>query len=213
MKKSKEKTETLAPIRRLEVTEKVLFLTFDDGPDPECTPQVLDLLAEHRAKATFFVVGEKALQHRTLLDRILREGHSVGDHSWDHLYRWYFSPKEELREWILHSQENLRDLVNRTPVGFRSPAGVITPPLRNILQGEGIPLILWNTRFYDAVFPWRTPRALGSLRNTRRGSVVLLHDRQRDESRRKEFLATLNAYLGSARHEFEFKFQPLPWRP
>ena len=64
--------------------ERVAALTFDDGPDPESTPALLDLLARHRAKGTFFLVGKRAAKHPALVDRLLAEGHAIGNHSWDH---------------------------------------------------------------------------------------------------------------------------------
>jgi peptidoglycan/xylan/chitin deacetylase (PgdA/CDA1 family) len=86
--------------------EQAVYLTFDDGPIPEVTPWVLDQLAEHGAKATFFCIGSNARSYPTILQRILVEGHAVGNHTWDHRQGWgcpdraYFRSVLEARQWL-----------------------------------------------------------------------------------------------------------------
>ncbi len=174
-----------------------VHVTFDDGPVPGCTDRVLDLLDEKGAKATFFVVVEKARHERALLERMRRAGHAVGSHSLDHRYGNFFASRRRLAEWVRRAHDELGMLWGETPVGFRSPAGVRTPPLRDVLGTLGIPLVLWDVRFYDAVWPWGPGRARRAARRLAPGSIVLLHDSHRGESADR-FLGTLDLFLNTS---------------
>lgn len=179
-------------VRSIPSRPQSVFLTFDDGPDPLGTPQVLDILSRHKAKATFFVIGEKALKHPDLIARILREGHALGNHSWDHRYINYWRGAGAILEWKKRTEDEFSRMGWGAPVAFRSPAGVVNPPLRKALGDE--PLVLWNERFYDTVFAWSEKRARRSAESLRPGSIVLLHDRQK-ATRLPGFCKTLDAYL------------------
>lgn len=188
-------------LRRIEPTPgapRSLYLTFDDGPDPAGTALTLDVLARHGAKATFFVVAERARAHPDLLRRIKAEGHAVGNHSLDHKQSTYFRGEAKLYAWIRDAESLLRDLLGEATVGFRSPNGIRTPPLDRVLGRLGLPLIHWNVRFYDAVWPWTEKRALASLATTAPGSIVLLHDRQKPGNSGL-YLKTLEAYVREAK--------------
>jgi len=181
-------------VRKIKTAQKEIFLTFDDGPDPDLTPQVLDLLRETKAHASFFVIGEKAQAHPEILQRILREGHSVLSHSLDHRYDLYFRGKDSLKTWL---QKSLLQLEQQTGVKqsvFRPPAGVLTPPLIQAARELKIPLVLWNHRFYDTALPWTENRAAKNAATLVPGDIVLLHDRQRKQNRTL-FLKTLRKYL------------------
>jgi peptidoglycan/xylan/chitin deacetylase (PgdA/CDA1 family) len=188
--------------------EKTLYLTFDDGPVPGCTEKVLALLEKHKAKATFFVIGERAFKETSLIREIQSQGHGIGDHSWDHRYSHFFSSKEPMQEWITHSQEKLTELLGQPPVGFRSPAGVRTPALHQALKALHIPLIHWNIRFYDTRFQWKEKEAIRSLSRTPPGSIVLLHDSHTGRNT-TDFLSTLGSYLTAARDR-GFSLRSLP---
>ena len=165
-----------ASVRNIPVSRDSVYLTFDDGPDPTTTPLVLDLLAQKNAKATFFVIGTQAKAYPDILKRIVREGHAVGDHSWDHRYYRFFLGKRSLKKWITNSQRNLFELTGTTPVGFRSPAGVRTPELHAALDTLNIPLIHWNQRCYDTLFTFNPRKARKLLFRIHEGDILLLHD-------------------------------------
>lgn len=171
-----------------------LYLTFDDGPDPETTPAVLDLLDQYDAKATFFVIVESAEASKSITKEILRRGHSIGNHSLNHSYRPFFWTPQTLRQHILTAEDRLTQLTGTASVGFRPPAGVVTPPLVSCLKEIMMPLYLWSHRFYDTQFPWTERRALNSISSLFPGAIVLLHDRQKAHFR-PQFLQTLNTYL------------------
>jgi peptidoglycan/xylan/chitin deacetylase (PgdA/CDA1 family) len=185
----------MRPIRCLSprADEKPLYLTFDDGPVSEGTPQVLDVLAEQGARATFFVVANRARQERGLLRRIVDEGHAVGNHSLDHGYRAFFSGTQKMKQWIQDSESALSDLLGKPTIGFRPPNGIQTPELHRALRELAMPLILWNVRYYDTLFTWTRARALRSVAGTAPGSIVLLHDRQKP-AKLPLFLDALSAY-------------------
>ena len=112
-------------LRKIHSAGKEIFLTFDDGPEPDLTPQILDLLREFHARATFFVIGDRARQHPQLLHRLLAEGHGVLSHSRDHRYGHYFQGQESLRRWLAASLQDLEAQTGRAQKSFRPPAGVL----------------------------------------------------------------------------------------
>lgn len=187
--------------------ERALYLTFDDGPDPRGTPKVLDLLSEFGARATFFLIGDRAKRYPALVREILARGHAIGNHSPDHRYATYFSGRERLGEWIERGEREIAEVAGRPTVGFRPPAGVRTPELVRAARTIGTPLVLWQTRFYDSVFAPKPERLTGSLARARSGDIVLLHDSQREEHL-ELFLGALRAYLNEAR-QLSFTFRSL----
>lgn len=162
-------------VTAIHTKEKVAYLTFDDGPNPAVTPALLDLLDETGSQATFFVVGEKAAKNKSLLLEMVRRGHSIGDHSWDHRYHYFFGSEKRLGDWILRSQKSLEEL-GIPPIGFRSPAGVVTPRLVETLTRFGIPLIHWNRRYFDTTFAFTASKAKRAANKLMAGDILLLHD-------------------------------------
>ncbi len=174
-----------------------LFLTFDDGPNSIVTPQVLDLLRKHGAKATFFLVAKRAEAELSITRRIVEEGHGIGNHSLDHQFRSFFASRKTLQAWIEASEALLLKITGAPSLGFRSPAGVRTPPLRSVLSRLKIPLIHWSSRFYDTQREWTVPKAERALSSAFDGQIVLLHDVCRGQGD-SDFLATLDHYLTKA---------------
>ena len=151
-------------------------LTLDDGPDPEVTPAVLDLLAEHGVHATFFCIAERAAAQPALVRRIVAAGHSVQNHS--HVHRHNFSllgPRGFERE-IDRAQQVLADLTGRLPHCFRAPAGLRNPLLDPVLHRLGLHLVSWTRRGFDTrvADPARVLARLSS--GLAGGDILLLHD-------------------------------------
>ncbi len=153
-----------------------IFLSFDDGPDPKVTPALLELLDDLDAKGTFFVVGERALRYQDLTRWLLERGNAIGDHSWDHKFKNFFRSDAQLRAWIERGQRELSAVIGQRPLGFRSPAGVKTPPLRRVLTQLAIPCIHWNKRFFDTNFIFNPKRAARAAEKLHSGDILLLHD-------------------------------------
>ncbi len=151
-------------------------LTFDDGPDPETTPLVLAILREKQVKATFFLIGEKAASHPDLVRQIVREGHSIGNHSFGHWIGMggYRFPK--LKRDLERCSSVLEEITAVKVRLFRPPFGVTTPRYARALKQLNLESIGWSLRSYDTVI--RDPEQLsGRLRKQLvSGSIVLLHD-------------------------------------
>lgn len=170
-----------------------IFLSFDDGPDPNQTPLVLDLLQKYKAKATFFVIAQKAQEQPQLIQRILEEGHSVGNHSLDHSYSIFFKGYSKIYEWVKNSEEVLREQKIKS-VGFRPPVGIRTPELAKALRQMNIPMILWKQRCFDKAVPFDSRKAKVFAQQTESGDIVLLHDVQK-EKWSETFLEGLEVFL------------------
>lgn len=172
-------------------------LSFDDGPDPEVTPQVLALLAERGIRATFFLIGARAAEHPELVRQILQRGHAVQNHT--HLHSsWFctYSPRHLERE-LRSAQRALIDAGAPSPDQFRAPAGVRSPWLQPVLHRLGLRLVTWTHRGFDTSQP--DPERVYE-RLTHRllpGSILLLHDGNaaRDEQGRPVVLTVLPRLL------------------
>ena len=155
-----------------------LALTFDDGPDPRYTPRVLQLLAAHGARATFFVVGQRAEQHPELVRAIAAAGHQIGSHSYTHGPRFHFQRSASMAADIRAGVDVLAAILGRVPLAFRPPLGLRVPHLREALRLCGLPLtcVTWTARGADAVR--RPPAAILArlLPALRPGAILTLHD-------------------------------------
>jgi len=153
-----------------------ICLTFDDGPTPEATPRVLDLLDHFRAKATFFCIGENAVAYPELVREIARRGHSVENHSYHHRHTFAFHGLSWLRREVDSAQAAITAITGRSPQFFRAPAGFRSPLLDPILATRGLRYVSWTRRGFDTIRgnPWRVLRRL--IRGLAAGDVLLLHD-------------------------------------
>jgi peptidoglycan-N-acetylglucosamine deacetylase len=184
--------ERLTPrlVYRVPTTQPLVALSFDDGPHPTFTPQVLEILEEAGAKATFFLIGERALRHPDLVARIKREGHEVGNH--------YFRDGSTLS----HSDGDFLEYLERTEkaIGiaetrklFRPPGGVAWPGQLERARSRGYTCVLGSAYPHDPVHPpvwyirWLTAKNLAP------GAIVILHDGISDATRAIEALPDILA--------------------
>lgn len=181
-------------IKKIDSNQNEIFLTFDDGPDSDFTSEVLDILTQENWPSSFFVVGQKARENKNLIQRMEHEGHAVLSHSIDHGYFHYFKGKEHLKTWLQNSLQDLSEITQKPQTAFRPPAGVLTPPLLAAAKELEVPLILWNHRFFDSVYPWTEKKIQKNLPRLHQGDIILLHDQQ-PLKRRKVFSYTLQTYL------------------
>ncbi len=153
-----------------------IALTIDDGPDPVVTPLVLDLLDRYAVRATFCVIGEKALRHPALCRDLVRRGHAVENHSQHH--RHYFSllgPRGIARE-LQAAQDTLTTITGQRPLFFRAPAGLRNPFLDPVLTRLGLRLASWSARGFDTRIS-DAERVQGKLlAGLQAGAILLLHD-------------------------------------
>jgi peptidoglycan/xylan/chitin deacetylase (PgdA/CDA1 family) len=151
-------------------------LTFDDGPDPEITPRVLDLLAERGVLATFFLIGRHAAAHPDLAAEITRRGHRVENHTWSHPWSFALHLPGALAREVARAQEAVTRAAGSAPRLFRAPAGFRNPALEPVLAAAGLTLASWTRRGFDTVDgrPERVANRL--LSGLEAGDVLLLHD-------------------------------------
>ena len=157
-------------------TRGEIAITIDDGPDPVVTPRVLDLLDTHRARATFFCIGERAARYPDLCREIVRRGHAVENHSQHHRHNFsLLGPRGFARE-LQAAQDTLTAITGIRPQFFRAPAGLRNPFLDPVLHRLGLTLASWTRRGFDTRVgdPEQIRRAL--VRGLRGGDILLLHD-------------------------------------
>jgi peptidoglycan-N-acetylglucosamine deacetylase len=153
-----------------------IAITIDDGPDPAITPQVLDVLDQHYAKATFFCIGELVQQHAQLAREIVSRGHSIENHSQRHLHSFSLMGPNALSKEIARAQQTIAGVTGDRPRFFRAPAGLRSPFLEPVLARMDLRLTSWTRRGFDTVNP-DAGVVLGRLTHRLRGGdILLLHD-------------------------------------
>jgi len=155
-----------------------ISLTFDDGPDPDVTPKVLDILDRHHAKASFFVIGDKAAIYPGLIREIVKRGHSIENHSQQHSSFFGFFAWTALRKDIRATQEIIAGITGKPPEFFRSPMGIRNPLLDPMIAQFGLRYITWTRRGFDTVAGDSAVVLARLVRNLSAGDILLLHDRR-----------------------------------
>ena len=153
-----------------------IALTIDDGPDPAVTPQVLDLLDRHAARATFFCIGDKAARYPDLCRDIVRRGHAIENHSQRHLHHFAFMGPRALMRELQAAQETLATITGQRPLFFRAPAGLRNPFLDPVLARLGLQLASWSARGFDTRIGDAERVKNRLLRGLRAGAILLVHD-------------------------------------
>lgn len=163
-------------LSRLPTDAPIVWLTIDDGPSDDTLP-ILDLLDAHAAKATFFLVGERARAHPELVREIVRRGHGIGNHSHSHPQAmfWALGPAR-MREQIGLAQDELTDIAGVAPRWFRAVVGMANPFVAAALREHGLARVAWSARGFDAVAA--DPHAVVARieRDLAPGAIVLLHE-------------------------------------
>jgi len=162
-----------------------VYLTFDDGPIPNVTPWVLDQLKKHNAKATFFCIGDNIRKNPGIFKRIIAEGHSVGNHTYNHLNGWQTNTHKYLVN-IEKAEIQIRKKSEFDPpifqdqnseLLFRPPYGKMTSKQSAILQNQGYRIVMWNIISYDYDSDLSKDKCLDNvLKNIGPGSIVVFHD-------------------------------------
>lgn len=164
-------------LTRFETAQSEVWLTIDDGPDPHDTPRLLDLLDRHGARATFFLIGKRAARYPDLVVEIARRGHEIGHHT--HRHRgalfWCATPGQ-VRNELDAAFVALTPANGSRPQRFRAPIGIKNVFLAKALAERGLVCVGWNVRSHDSFA--RDPEKVAArvLRQTRPGSILLLHE-------------------------------------
>lgn len=182
--------------------DRWVSITFDDGPDPEATSELLKILKRHEITAAFFPIGKKIEESSALLKQIDQEGHIIGNHSFQHAWYTNFMFFRSLDSEIERAQDAIEKVIGKVPAFFRPPMGLTNPHLKRALQKQDLSLIGWDIRPFDigTKADLVIKRILKSIRN---GSIILLHDTKRssvDLGRLADDLIT-----EIKRRDFEFK--------
>lgn len=161
---------------RVNVDGPYIAMTFDDGPSPETTPRLLDILKQRNIKATFFMIGQNAEHNPAIVQRILAEGHEIGNHSWTHPQLSKLSD-DRVTEEINKTQAAIKNACGYTPVILRPPYGAITARQKQWIEQQfGLSVIIWTVDPFD----WKRPGASvieqRILAGARPGAIILSHD-------------------------------------
>lgn len=156
-----------------------ILLTFDDGPDPDTTPLVLDVLQRHHQRAIFFLIGEKVERHPEIVKEIVRRGHIVGNHTWSHSPWANFRGRDYLEQEIRKTDDAIEKACGIRPTLFRPPLGVTPHFLRSLMRKTGHTVVGWDVRSLDTRDVPRSQVLRRIERRMSEGSIILLHDRLR----------------------------------
>jgi peptidoglycan/xylan/chitin deacetylase (PgdA/CDA1 family) len=160
---------------RGDATTKRVALTFDDGPDPAATPNLLKVLKRHEIKAAFFPIGTKTRDYPEIIKQIDQEGHILGNHSFRHAWWTNFLISGALDREIRMAQEAIEAAIGKVPAYFRPPMGLTNPHLRRELKKHGLLVVGWDVRPFD--IRTSTEKVIKRvLKKIRNGSILLLHD-------------------------------------
>jgi peptidoglycan/xylan/chitin deacetylase (PgdA/CDA1 family) len=163
-------------VNSVHVDGPYIALTFDDGPAATLTPKLLDLLAAHHMKATFFVVGQNAADHPGILKRAVREGHEIASHSWSHPNLGKMSD-EAVRRELQKTDDAIVAAIGKRPTLLRPPYGSITARQKNWIHDEfGYRIIIWDVDPFDWKRPGPSVVTSRILKETKAGSIILVHD-------------------------------------
>jgi len=173
----------LPVVSRGDVRHRTVALTFDDGPTPEGTARVLDVLGEHAVQAAFFVIGANVRRHPELVARMHAEGHLVCNHSFDHSCVGALRSADYWRRQVALTDEAIDTVIGRTPAFFRAPLGHKSPWMRAPLRDAGKTAIGWTLRAFDGI-PMPSSQIVRRFSQAGPGDVLLLHDGRKGSSRR-----------------------------
>ncbi|ANW96409.1 polysaccharide deacetylase [Wenyingzhuangia fucanilytica] len=180
--------------------KKEVYLTFDDGPIPNITPWVLNQLKKHKAKATFFCIGDNIKKHPEILEQIIQENHRVGNHTFNHLKGWNTNTDEYIKNTLLAEQY----LPTQTQKLFRPPYGKISFSQSKKLLSLNYKIIMWDVLSADfdkhLTAKECTKNVLSKIEN---GSIVVFHDSEKAFPRLQEALPKILSELTKKGYSFK----------
>lgn len=150
-------------------------LTFDDGPHPELTPRLLDILRYHGVRATFFVVGRNAELYPDIVRRIVAEGHEIANHSYTHTSLTTVGD-ERLRQEVCGTSDAIERITGRRPTSMRPPYGANNARVQAFLQSQGLDMVLWSVDPLDWKRPGPEIVAQRLVQGAKPGAILLSHD-------------------------------------
>jgi peptidoglycan/xylan/chitin deacetylase (PgdA/CDA1 family) len=158
--------------------EKIVALTFDDGPDAGNTSKILDILEKYHVPATFFIIGRKAEEQQELLKLIISKGHRLGNHSYGHDFFFDFFGRKKMEQDLLKAGEIILKATGKRPLLFRPPYGVTNPVVAKVVKKLGYSVIGWSVRSFDTTTKDAEKVAARVIKRLHPGAVILMHDTQ-----------------------------------
>jgi peptidoglycan/xylan/chitin deacetylase (PgdA/CDA1 family) len=189
---------------RIRTRKKEIYLTFDDGPVPDFTPWVLETLKTYNAKATFFCVGENIERYPHIFEQVIKDGHSVGNHTFNHLQGWKTSTEKYIKN-ILKAESYFKDIPqNQGTKLFRPPHGRLTPNQGRILRKKGYKIVMWDVLSGDFDQSLSKEQCLEhTLNHINSGSIVVFHDSIKSFKNLDYVLPRLLEHYTSKEYEFK----------
>ncbi|MHA7963905.1 polysaccharide deacetylase family protein [Paenibacillus sp. CAU 1782] len=184
--------------------EKLIALTFDDGPNARSTPQILDLLHQYDAKATFFVVGNRIDKYSDIVMREAAEGHEVANHTYNHVFFNGNVPTSVIQKEIAQAKQKIMDTTGTASPWFRPPGGLINDRVIQAANENGYTVLLWS--WHQDTKDWRSPGVDSIVRrvlnNAKGGDIVLMHDNVKGSSQTYQALKKIVPELQSRGFRF-----------
>jgi peptidoglycan-N-acetylglucosamine deacetylase len=166
----------LKSVNAANTSERVVALTFDDGPSGEETVRILDILKDNRVEAAFFCIGKNMAGRESLVRRMLEEGHVIGNHSYSHHHYFDFFSARKMGIDMQRMSQSCLDITGLSPRFFRPPYGVTNPNLKKAVFKGGFISIGWSIRSYDTVIRNEDRLLDRILSSLKPGAILLLHD-------------------------------------
>ncbi|MBT9186662.1 polysaccharide deacetylase family protein [Zobellia russellii] len=151
-------------------------ITFDDGPNREFTPKVLDLLEKYNAKATFFCIGEQIEKHPEILKKIIAQGHTIGNHTYSHANTFGFFPLDKVMNELTRTKKAVHTLTGKEMTLYRPAFGVTNPQIAKAVNQLNIKAIGWNVRSLDTTSRSEKTILERITKKVSKGDIILLHD-------------------------------------
>lgn len=175
--------------------EKLIALTFDDGPDEDFTPQILDILKKYNVKATFYVIGEKVKYNPKIVKREFEEGHEIGNHTYTHI-NVSKNGYNKIRKEIGDTQNVVRGVTGVDPKTFRPPYRAISKDMCEIIKQKDMNIVLWS---YVDARDWSSPGVNSIIKSIesgiQNGCIILLHDYNKIRSPKSQTIEALDIII------------------
>lgn len=202
----RQEEAVIEPVEEEKVYDGVVYLTFDDGPVPAITSQILDTLKAYDVKATFFMIGSYAKKNPEMVKRVFDEGHTVASHTYTH-QKSMFNSLDAFKKEVLQSVEVLEEITGEKTKFIRIPYGTsIGQSYKDYLAEMGLTVVKWNCESYDSRVATKTPeQILEGVKNTKpkKGDVIVIMHDTYGKQKTADALASVIEYFQSINYEFK----------